>query len=54
MCVSNQTGNTARDQFDLSLVIYHDSDKFNLVRLDATGNSGVSGIGNVAAEGYTS
>ncbi len=49
--VSNQTGSTAPDQFDLSLVTYSDTAKFNLVRLDATGNSGVSGIGNVAVEG---
>ncbi len=49
--VSNQTGRTAPDQFDLSLVTYSDTAKFNLVRLDATGNSGVSGIGNVAVEG---
>ena len=49
--VSNQTGSTAPDQFDLSLVTYNDSAKFNLARLDATGNSGVSGIRNVAAEG---
>ncbi len=49
--VSNQTGSTAPDQFDLSLVTYNDSAKFNLARLDATGNSGVSGIRNVAVEG---
>ncbi len=49
--VANQTGNTACDQFDLSLVVYNDSAKFNLARLDATGNSGVSGIGNVSVEG---
>ena len=49
--VSNQTGSTAPDQFDLSLVTYNDSAKFNLTRLDATGNSGVSGIRNVAVEG---
>ena len=49
--VSNQTGSTAPDQFDLSLVTYNDAAKFNLARLDATGNSGVSGIRNVAVEG---
>ena len=49
--VSNHIGSTAPDQFDLSLVTYSDTAKFNLVRLDATGNSGVSGIGNVAVEG---
>ncbi len=51
MRVSNHTGSTAPDQFDLSLVTYSDTAKFNLVRLDATGNSGVSGIGNVAVVG---
>jgi len=49
--VSNKTGSTAPDQFDLSLITYNDAAKFNLARLDATGNSGVSGIRNVAVEG---
>jgi hypothetical protein len=39
---------TAPDQFDLSTVVFQDGASFNLVRLDA---SGVSGIGNVAVEG---
>ena len=49
--VSNKTGSTAPDQFDLSLITYNDAAKFNLARLDATGNLGVSGIRNVAVEG---
>ncbi|MHB1559304.1 MAG: beta strand repeat-containing protein, partial [Isosphaeraceae bacterium] len=49
--VHNATGSTAADQFDLSLVTYNDTAKFNLARLDASGNSGVSGIRNVAVEG---
>jgi hypothetical protein len=49
--VANTTGSTAPDQFDLSLVTYNDTAKFNLARLDATGNSGVSGIRNVSVEG---
>jgi acrosin len=49
--VSNATVNTGPDQFDLNLVTYSDTAKFNLARLDATGNSGVSGIRNVAVEG---
>jgi hypothetical protein len=49
--VNNRTGNKAPDQFDLSLVTYNDVSKLNLSRLDATGNSGVSGIGNVDVEG---
>ncbi len=36
------------DQFDLSTVVFQDGASFNLVRLDA---SGVSGIRNVAVEG---
>lgn len=40
--------NSARDQFDLSLVVYSDTAKFNLARLDA---AGVSGVRNVAIEG---
>jgi hypothetical protein len=36
------------DQYDLSLVVYNDTAKFNLARLDA---AGVSGIRNVAVEG---
>jgi hypothetical protein len=39
---------TAPDQYDLSLVVYSDTAKFNLARLDA---AGVSGIRNVAVEG---
>ncbi len=49
--VDNQSGNTAPDQFDLSLVTYSDTGKFNLARLDSTGNSGISGIRNVSVEG---
>ncbi|MFI5455223.1 MAG: beta strand repeat-containing protein [Isosphaerales bacterium] len=49
--VTNATGNKGPDQFDFSLITYNDTAKFNLVRLDATGNSGVSGIRNVAVEG---
>jgi hypothetical protein len=49
--VANATGSTAPDQFDLSLVTYNHTAKFNLSRLDAAGNSGVSGIRNVAVEG---
>jgi hypothetical protein len=39
---------TAADQYDLSLVTYNDTAKFNLARLDA---AGVSGVRNVAVEG---
>jgi hypothetical protein len=39
---------TAPDQYDVSLVVYSDTAKFNLARLDAVG---VSGIRNVAVEG---
>jgi hypothetical protein len=39
---------TAADQYDLSLVTYNDTAKFNLARLDA---AGVSGVSNVAVEG---
>ncbi len=49
--VDNQSGNTAPDQFDVSLVTYSDTGKFNLARLDSTGNSGISGIRNVSVEG---
>src|SRR5262249_34897146 len=49
--VTNATGNTGPDQFDLSLVTYNDTAKFNLARLDASGNSGISGVRNVAVEG---
>jgi hypothetical protein len=49
--VANATKNTGPDQFDFSLVTYNDTAKFNLARLDATGNSGISGIRNVANEG---
>jgi hypothetical protein len=49
--IANATGNKGPDQFDFSLVTYSDTAKFNLARLDATGNSGVSGIRNVAVEG---
>ncbi len=49
--VTNATGNTSPDQFDFSMVTYNDAAKFNLARLDATGNSGISGIRNVAVEG---
>ena len=46
--VSNGSGNSQPDQFDLSLVVWNDQAKFNLARLDA---SGVSGVRNVAVEG---
>ncbi len=49
--VSNHTASTAPDQFDLSLITDNDAQKFNLARLDASGNSGVSGIRNVDIEG---
>ncbi len=39
---------TARDQYDLSLVTYSDTAKFNLARLDA---SGIAGVRNVDVEG---
>lgn len=39
---------TAPDQYDLSLVVFSDTAKFNLARLDA---AGVSGIRNIAVEG---
>jgi hypothetical protein len=42
------SASTAPDQYDLSLVTYNDTSKFNLARLDA---AGVSGIRNVAVEG---
>jgi Ca2+-binding RTX toxin-like protein len=45
--VSNTAG-TAPDQYDLSLVTWSDSARFNLARLDA---NGVAGIRNVAVEG---
>jgi hypothetical protein len=46
--VTNASGNTGPDQFDLSLVTYNDAAKFNLARLDA---NGVAGIRNVDVEG---
>jgi len=49
--VANTSGNIGVDQFDFSLITYNDAAKFNLARLDATGNSGISGIRNVAVEG---
>ena len=49
--VANVSGSTSPDQFDFSLVTYSDTAKFNLARLDALGNSGVSGIRNVSVEG---
>ena len=39
---------TDKDQYDLSLVTYSDTAKFNLARLDA---SGVAGVRNVVVEG---
>jgi hypothetical protein len=42
------TASTAPDQYDLSLVVYSDTAKFNLARLDA---AGVAGVRNVAVEG---
>ncbi|HMF19134.1 MAG TPA: hypothetical protein VKE98_18130, partial [Gemmataceae bacterium] len=44
--VSNSS--PSRDEYDLSLVVWNDTAKFSLARLDA---SGVSGIRNVAVEG---
>jgi hypothetical protein len=51
--VSNNTGNTSPDQFDVSLVTWSDRADFNLARLDAGSgiNHGVSGIRNVDIEG---
>ncbi len=46
--ITNGTGSTAPDQYDLSLVVYNDAAKFNLDRLDAVGAAGVR---NVAIEG---
>jgi hypothetical protein len=46
--VTNASGNTRPDQYDLSLITYSATRKFNLARLDA---SGVSGIRNVSVEG---
>jgi hypothetical protein len=46
--ITNVSGNSQPDQFDLSLVVWNDRAKFNLARLDA---SGVSGVRNVAIEG---
>ncbi|MDR3638691.1 MAG: calcium-binding protein [Isosphaeraceae bacterium] len=46
--ITNTSGNSQPDQFDLSLVVWNDRAKFNLARLDA---SGVSGVRNVAVEG---
>jgi hypothetical protein len=45
--ISNGVG-TAPDQYDLSLVTYNDTAKFNLARLDAVG---IAGVRNVAVEG---
>jgi hypothetical protein len=50
--VTNGSGDTAPDQYDLSLVTWSDAARFNLARLDASGvNLGVTGIRNVAIEG---
>jgi hypothetical protein len=51
--VINATGNTGPYQFDLSLVTWSDTAKFNLARLDtvSTVNKGITGIRNVAIEG---
>jgi len=46
--ITNTSGNTNPDQYDLSLVVYSDPAKFNLARLDS---SGVTGLRNVAVEG---
>jgi hypothetical protein len=46
--ITNATGNTGPDQFDLSLVTYNDAAKFNLARLDA---NGIAGVRNVSVEG---
>ena len=43
-----RNGAPSRDEFDLSLVVWNDTAKFNLARLDAVG---VSGLRNVAVEG---
>jgi hypothetical protein len=53
MRVTNNSGNTNPDQYDLSVVAWSDSANFNLARLDAstTINHGVSGIRNVDVEG---
>ena len=53
MRVSNNSGNTSPDQYDLSLVTWSDTAQFNLARLDASANinHGVSGIRNVDVEG---
>src|SRR5262249_672075 len=48
--VTNQSGSTAPDQFDFSLVTFNDHAKFNLARLDST-SSAVSGIRNAVVEG---
>lgn len=50
--INHAPGSTAPDQFDLSLVAYHNKGAFNLARLDAgTGNGGITGVRNVAVEG---
>jgi hypothetical protein len=51
--VTNNSGITTPDQYDLSLVTWSDTAKFNLARLDAAANvnNGISGIRNVAVEG---
>jgi hypothetical protein len=46
--ITNTSGNSNPDQYDLSLVVYSDPAKFNLARLDS---SGVTGLRNVAVEG---
>ena len=46
--IKRNTGNTKADQYDVSLVTWNDTAKFNLARLDA---ASVSGIRNVVVEG---
>jgi hypothetical protein len=48
--VTNQSGNTAPDQFDFSLITFNDQAKFNLARLDSS-NGWVSGVRNAVIEG---
>ena len=46
--ITNPVNASARDQFDLSTVVFQDGASYNLDRLDS---AGASGIGNVAVEG---
>jgi hypothetical protein len=51
--VSNNSGNSSPDQYDVSLVTWSNTAQFNLARLDANSNAnhGVTGIRNVDIEG---